>query len=795
MTLTERGHQNVFVFFTLFISNMNKTPAYIKSRKHKTAARTAPSASLVATAAAIAALGLPTAHAQTTAETTLPEISVTSDAAPKFKPEQVSSPKFTQKLVDTTQTINVIKSEVFKDQGATTLTEALRNVAGVGTFSIGENGRMNTGDSVRMRGFDTSNSIFLDGVRDLGNISHDVFNIEQVEVFKGPAGPDNGRSAASGSINLVTKQAHLDDAFSASVGVGSSKYKRVTVDWNKPLEGMEGAAVRLNLVGEDSGVPGRDTVENKKWGFAPSLALGLGTDTRIFLNYLHLEQSNLPDGGVPVVGLKGFSGTPAYLQSHRVKSSNFYGTKDDHDDADVDMFTVRLEHDITADTKIQNTLRWGHKQQKMVTIRPGNITATNPDVSQWVIARGGNSVDQRDKLLVNQTNLNTKFKTAGIEHSVSTGLELSQEDSKSYTLTPFVFTPTTTNLWHPNPNVGSYEPLTRTGAYDTKKVDTISLYAFDTLKFNEQWQVNGGVRADHFDIGYKGRAVTGVATERNHSDTLVNWKLGALFKPAPNGSIYANYAIQQQPPGTVVSGDGAGGGIVIPAAPSTDPSAPGNNINDLSRDPQKTKTVELGTKWELLDQRLLLSAAWFHSEASNELYCEVTAAIPPATGNVTNCTQDGKKTVKGLELGAIGQLTKDWQVTAGLVLQRGKGDLKAAAATAAADGSTDLPFIPETAFTLWSTYKVDNNLSVGGGASYTSKIKKSKDGNATGPKEIQSYWVASAMASYKVNKNVSLRFNVDNLFDKFYVASINRGGNRYFPGAERTYRLTANFDF
>src|SRR3546814_13342222 len=117
------------------------------------------------------------------------------------------SPKFTQPLVDTTQTIQVIGSDLFNEQGATTLTEALRNSPGVGTFYVGENGNTTTGDAVYMRGFDTSGSIFVDGIRDLGSISRDVFNIEQIEVAKGPAGPDNGRTAPSGAINLATKHA------------------------------------------------------------------------------------------------------------------------------------------------------------------------------------------------------------------------------------------------------------------------------------------------------------------------------------------------------------------------------------------------------------------------------------------------------------------------------------------------------------------------------------------------------------------------------------------------------------
>jgi catecholate siderophore receptor len=190
----------------------SSTTAYITSRKHPVG--------LVA-AAAVAALGV-SAQAQTAPAQTLKEVTVKAAPDTAFTPApQLSSPKFTQPLVNTTQTVSVIKEETIKQQGATTLTEALRSVPGAGAFYAGENGNTSTGDAVYMRGFDTSNSIYVDGVRDLGSISRDVFNTEQVEVTKGPASTDYGRSAPSGAINLVTKQPSRVDSFDASLGVAA----------------------------------------------------------------------------------------------------------------------------------------------------------------------------------------------------------------------------------------------------------------------------------------------------------------------------------------------------------------------------------------------------------------------------------------------------------------------------------------------------------------------------------------------------------------------------------------------
>ncbi len=282
---------------------------YIKSRKHLTA-RTTPQLTCAA-AATLIAIALPVS-AQTNS---LSEVKIEA-TADTYKAEP-SSPKATAPLVDTPQTITVINEQIIREQGATTLTEALRNSPGVGTFNLGENGSTNTGDAIYMRGTDASGSIFVDGIRDIGSISRDMFNIEQVEVLKGAAGADIGRGSATGSINLSTKQPKLEDAFSASAGFGSSSYKRGTADLNKKID--DTSAFRLNLMTEDAGVAGRDFIQNKRWGIAPSFAFGLNTPTRVFIDYLHVKQDNVPDGGVFTIGLPGYSTHPRTRPSLRLR--------------------------------------------------------------------------------------------------------------------------------------------------------------------------------------------------------------------------------------------------------------------------------------------------------------------------------------------------------------------------------------------------------------------------------------------------------------------------------------------
>ena len=198
----------------------------------------------------------------------------------------------------------MVSKEVLKQQGATTLSQALRNTPGV-TFLLGENGNTATGDSIFMRGFDTQGSIFVDGIRDLGTVSRDTFNTEQVEIAKGPAGPDYGRGAASGYVNLASKVPTTEDVTSGTASYGTSSNARITGDFNHQFEGTD-AAMRLNIMGQDGEVDGRDFIERKGWAFAPSLAFGLEGETRSYFYLLHSEQDNTPDGGIPVIGLDGF---------------------------------------------------------------------------------------------------------------------------------------------------------------------------------------------------------------------------------------------------------------------------------------------------------------------------------------------------------------------------------------------------------------------------------------------------------------------------------------------------------
>lgn len=750
--------------------------AYIKSRKHPVAV------GLMAMAAlpAVAQTTTPEAPKKPdTPETTLPAVraKATATTDTDYKADTVASPKFTQPLVDTPQTITVIKKEILQQQVATSLSEALRNTPGI-TLQLGENGNTQTGDSIFMRGFDTTNSIFVDGIRDLGSISRDTFNLEQIEVIKGPSGSDNGRGASSGYVNLVSKTATKEAFNNGSITVGTADRVRLTADLNRPLElGVPGSALRLNVMAQDYGTPGRDEVKAKRFGFAPSLSFGLGTPTRAYINYLYIDQKNVPDGGVTTYGLPGYrfganqSGPP-------VERSNFYGSTSDHDDVKLHMFTTKIEHEFKPGLVLRNTSRLGHTRQEYVLTGVNAVTATAADPATWTVARSRQGREQTNNILTNQTNLSSNFATGGVKHALSTGVEFIYERQRQANLAlPTGVTQDAANLY--NPSTGDvFQTPVNTGAYTLGSTLSAALYAFDTLTLTESFMLNGGLRWEKFRTETNSAAVTGTpaalvqAAPLSLTDDLLSWKLGAVFKPNKDSSVYLNVSNAYQPPG------GANFSL----------NASGTNQASPTLKPQEGSNIELGTKWELFDNKVSATAAIYRSENKNEM---VSDGLTPAT-----FSQVGKRRVDGVELGLIGQLTPAMNVALGLALMDPKIIRGVQNGTGANQGGT-IVFSPKTTFSSWATYKLPMGLTLGGGVRYVDTVARTSNITpaASNLTDTQSYWLADAMLSYDINKNIALQFNLNNLFDKEYTPLLNNGGSRYIPGQPRNALLTANFKY
>jgi len=734
----------------------------------------------------------------TNAPAKLPDVVVKGDQQPAYKVNQVSSPKYTQPLLDTPQTIIAVPKEVYTQQGATTLTDVLRNTPGI-TFAAGEGGNVASGDSFFMRGTDISNNIFVDGVRDAGGYSRDVFNIEQVEIFKGPSGADNGRGGSSGYINLSTKSPLLAEAYSGTLSYGSGEQKRLTADLNQPLKfGEEGdwlnkSALRLNGMWQDGGVPGRDFVENNRWAIAPSLAFGIGTPTRVVLSGSYLAQDSLPDSGLPTAALSGgLAGGVNQDNSYAIIGHDF-------DEVQSSRVNARLEHDVndavtlrsqTAYTQTDRDALTSYFQNSATT--PTTFNTTNAPINPGTGAVpgtyttydqvGGTVTPRRirneteNSIVFQQFSASTKLSTGFIEHALGGGADYAQEEQNSPTWQP-VGGPTT-SIYDPNPyrvpTVGQTPYQATNSPYADAKTDTAGLFLFDTLTLNKYFQVSGGVRYDHYDVNYKSVApamATNDASAQsiNGDGDLWSWKTGVNFKPRENGSIYFAYGNSFTPPGSTFALSGTA-----------------NNQNNPNLDPQEARNYELGTKWDFFGNRLSTSLALYHSENLNIVSTDATTQA---------ITQDISETVKGIEIGVSGKITENWFVFGGVGYSDSERESSGTTAAAASDGAA-LRFLPKVSANLWTAYRLPIGLTLGGGLLYNDSVLRSTANTTatttTSIPEISSYTVLNLMAAYDVTKHFTLRLNVNNVTDKDYFR-LNNNGGRYYPGTPLSFLLAGEF--
>ncbi|MGE0392674.1 MAG: TonB-dependent siderophore receptor [Vicinamibacterales bacterium] len=682
----------------------------------------------------------------------------------------VSSPKYVVPLRNVPQTVAVVPRDIIEKQGAFTLSEALRNVPGV-TLQAGEGGgASNTaGDMFNLRGFSASNSLFLDGVRDDGLITRDVYNIEQVEVFMGPTGSDVGRSTAGGYVNQVTKAPTLQASRSAMLSLGSASQRRATVDVNVPLSKTADtwatrSALRLNAVVQDSGVVSRDFVSAERRGVAPSVALGIGTGTRVTVSGQFMRQENTPDYGVPGAAYLEAPLAPTTARAPRnVDVTNYYGTRADYDDASQNSVTGRFEHDVNRHLSIRNLTRYNQTHRVAVVSAIQNVAAYNPATELVTLSRQGN--DRENTIVSNQTNVTARFSTGTMSHASTFGVEFTDERQEAPTLGN-LGTPTPVNLYNPvNAALVPGAAPARTGALSVGKAMTAAAYLFDTVDVSPRVQLSGGLRAERYTATVRANDAAGaITTDLTARDTLLSGRGGVVVRLSSMANLYASYGATATPPGTA--------NFTLNAQP--------NNQNNPSTRPQRSTNYEGGGKWDAAGGRLSLNGAVFHTINTNVIFTVDATAIPPIFN------QDDEQTVTGFTAGALGKLTDRWQVLANVGVL--KGTFKS---QAAANNGNQLLLTPTVSGSVWGTYQASPALSVGGGVRFTEGVFI----NAANTIRMPGYAVLDALAEYTVSPRLSFRLNVYNLTDRDYIKSVNNNGGRFNPGQGLSFLLTPTIRF
>ena len=668
--------------------------------------------------------------------TPLPPISVQAKPADSYQVDRVSSPKRTQPIRDTPQSITVVPRQVLDEQGATTLRDALRNVPGI-AIQAGEGGGPQ-GDNLRIRGFAANNDMFVDGMRDTAQYNRETFNIEAVEVTKGPGSAYSGRGSSGGTINLVTKTPTADSFQAGTATIGTDMTKRVTADLNQSLAeyGMAGAALRLNVMIHDSEVAGRDEIEHQRWGVAPSLALGLGTPTRFTAAYQHFESEDTPDYGLPVLD----GGAPP------VSYSNWYGYKGiNTEEVTADVATLKLEHDLNDWITLRNQARFSTVSRTAIVTPPRSADATTDSVTINPTGRDGSTDTYAD-----QFDVLASFATGALEHNLVTGLEVGRESYENQG-TNRSGGPFTDSLFNPDPN----KPLPGTltpGTTTETTANTFAVYAFDTVEIGKQFEVGGGLRWDRFDAETDSTA----GTSFSQVDDMLSWRIGGVYKPLSYGSVYVAYGTSFNPSAEALS----------------------LSANTAGLDPEETETYEVGTKWDLFDERVSVTAAIFRIEKSNARTPGVLPSDPPQV-------LDGVERVDGFELSVAGSITDDWRVFAGYAYLDGE----IIESNNAAEVGKVPAHTPKNTFNIWTTYELPHGFQIGGGAQFVD----SRYGNDTNTTKVDSYWLFDAMAAYHLTETVDLRLNVYNLLDEQYIDRVHPG--HLVPGAGRTALLTVSAKF
>lgn len=708
------------------------------------------------------------AYAQTsdTGSPALPEISVTGNAGSPVKVDKASSTKFTAPLLDMPKSVTVINAEVINQTGSTSLVEALRTTPGI-TFGAGEGGNP-VGDHPFIRGFDAQSSTYVDGMRDLGSQSRELFNVESVEVVKGASSAYGGGGSTGGSVNLVSKEPMKERFSAGSVTIGTDDYKRVTTDGNYLLG--DNAAVRLNAMYHDADVAGRDAIYNKRWGFAPSLTLGLNSPTRVTLSYYHMQTDGLPDSGIPYNNPEDGDARNGDGSPYQVNRHNFYGLTDrDFRKTQADIATVRVEHDFSPELHIRNITRYSKTSNDYIWTQPDDSQGNTYDGLVW---RRANTRISDVESIQNQTELFGEFLAGSVKHNFSIGVELSRAESTKDSYHVRAATGSTacingvgaasdyncTSLYQPNPGDPWRGYIGRADRPTEAANTAYSVYLFDNARLNKQWSINAGLRYDNYrassrtsaypaisaaasPTGAAIRAVT--ASDLHNRSSFLNYQAGVVFKPAANGSIYVNVSTSSDPAG-LNANEGASDGSISAA--------------NQSLAPERSRSVELGAKWDVMDDSLSLTAAIFRTEKTN-------ARITAANGTTRLA---GNYKVDGMELGLAGNVTARWQVFGGYTYM----DSRVVNTTSFSRGVVNVASgrqfanIPRNSFSLWNTYQLMPRLTVAGGAFYTSKVY----GNTMNTKWVPGYTRFDAMVSYVIDKNMTLQLNIQNLTDKVYYS-------------------------
>jgi catecholate siderophore receptor len=633
---------------------------------------------------------------------------------------------------DIPQALTTVTKQQIDDQQLRSVGDLLLYVPGA-SYGSGEGNR----DQLVLRGNSSTADFFVDGVRDDVQYFRDFYNVERVEVLKGPNAMIFGRGGGGGIINRQLKRPtfNSDEQFTASADSWSGL--RLTGDVDQPLG--HSAAIRLNGVYEDGG-SFRSNVDRKLYGINPTAALQLGSDTRIDLSYEYFHDRRTADRGVPANGdepILGFTRT-------------FFGDPNQSfERADVNVATLAIDHRFGPELTLHNRTLFGDYRKFYQNVFPAGF---NPAINLVSFSAYNNLNNRRNRF--SQTDLVWNNRLAGTDQTLLIGFEVGREKSRNKHLTGSFPNGSTAPI--SDPTVAAeviYAPIA-SDANNRVEAKVAALYAQDQIKPASWLEIVAGLRFDRFKLSLEDlRPVGGGLFTR--TDHLFSPRFGLVLKPADKLSFYASYSRSYLPQ----SGDQFSSLSPITA----------------QLKPERFDNYEVGAKWEVLSG-LLATAAIYRLDRSN------TRATDPNDPSQTVLT--GRQRSRGIEVGLERSITSRWMISAGYTLQKAG----ITETTTAAPKGNQVPLVPRRSFSLWNRYDVTHDLGLGFGF-----IARSKSyATISNTVKLPGYARLDAAMFYKLPHGVDAQLNVENLLGAHYFPTAN-ADNNIIPGAPRTIKVLIGY--
>jgi catecholate siderophore receptor len=653
-------------------------------------------------------------------------------------------------LRDLPQAISVVTERQIDDQAMRSIADVLRYIPGA-TIGQGEGHR----DQITLRGNNSTADFFIDGLRDDIQYYRPLYNLQRVEVLRGPNAMIFGRGGGGGVINRVTKV----PLFESSVGVGASLDTfggwYVDADLNQPLGGN--VAARLNAIYEEF-ANHRDVYEGRLIAANPTLRFLPGPNTGINLSYEYVDDERVVDRGIPSARPGAVAEPALPLAGFR---DTFFGARGVNElGFEAHILRGTIEHRFTPDLTLVSRLLYADYDKFYRNAFPATPITTDALGVRQVGVEAYFDAFQRENLF-NQTDLVWVVATGPLRHTILAGFEYGRQETGNQRLNGFFDSgvPTSQGGRRTTINLGDpivIPPITfRTGTGQRSSgsnADILAFYVQDQVKIGPA-EVIAGLRYDRFDITVRD-VITGITTER--ADNLWSPRLGVVFHPIEQVSVYGSYSRSYLPQ----SGD----------------QFNSLDVTGANLEPERFDNYELGVRWEPRPG-LLLSAAAYQLDRSN------TRAAGPNPGEVV---LTGAQRSRGIEIEATGRIAPNWQLSFGYALQ----DAEIRRTTAAAPAGREVAQVPEHQISLWTRYDFSPRLGVGVGVHHQSESFASISNAVILP----SYTRVDAAMFVRLSEGIEAQVNVENLFDETYFPTAHNDNN-LTTGAPISARGTVRIRF